>query len=282
MTRVLVTAALGTTGSLVAESLRTRGHEVTAASRRATGFDWYQPESFAAALAGARAVYLVPPAGDPEPAEVMTPFLAAARSAGVRRAVLLSASPAAPGAPGVGRVHRLIPDYFPEWAVLRPTWFMQNVLTATHPHAVSIREDGVLTTSTDGASVALIDAGDIAEVAAILLVGDVSPNTDLVLTGPEALTYDEVAGVIADVTGLPLRHRNMSGPDLQAYLGRFVPAAVAERLAALDRIIATGSQERVTGAVRDVTGHKPRTFRSWVVGRRGEFAVPAGSAFTER
>jgi uncharacterized protein YbjT (DUF2867 family) len=275
MSRVLVTAALGTTGSFVAELLRARGHEVTAASRRVTGFDWYQPGTYAEALVGARAVYLVPPSGEPAPADVMTPFLAAARDAGVRRAVLLSASPAAPGAPGVGRVHSLIPDFFAEWAVLRPTWFMQNVLAPQHPHAISIREDGVLVTSTDGARVALIDANDIADVAAHLLTADVTPNTDLILTGPESLTYDEVAATIADVIEQPLRHRDVPEPELRAYLGRFLPPAAAERMAALDRIIATGSQAGVTDTVRKVTGRAPRPFAAWAVSRRGKFVVPA-------
>jgi hypothetical protein len=49
----------------------------------------------------------------------MAPFLAAARDAGVRRAVPLSAFPVASGAPGVGRVHSLIPDFFAAWVVSR-------------------------------------------------------------------------------------------------------------------------------------------------------------------
>lgn len=272
MTRVLVTAALGTTGSLTAERLRAWGHEVTAASRRATGFDWYRSDTYADALIGADAVYLVPPPSAPEPVEVMAPFLAAARKAGVRRAVLLSASPAIPGGPGVGRVHSLIPDFFTEWAVLRPTWFMQNVLTPTHPHALSIRTGGTLITSTDGARVALIDAGDIADVAAHLLTADTAPGTDLVLTGPQALTYDEVAAVIADVTGLALDHRSVAQPELATYLKQFLPAATAERMTSLDRIIATGSQARITGVVESITGRPPRTFHDWVSTQRPMFA----------
>lgn len=270
MTRILVTAALGTTGSLVAGLLRSRGHEVTAASRRATGFDWNQPETYAPALSGASAVYIVPPAGEPEPAKVMEPFLRAAFQADVRRAVLLSASPVVPGDSGAGRVQSLIPEYFPEWTVLRPTWFMQNVLTPTHPHAITLRT-GTLVTSTDGARVALIDAADIAEVAVHALTGTPS-NTDLLLTGPSALTYDEVVSTISEVAGLSLQHRDVPSEELVSHLTQWLPAAAAARMAGLDRIIAAGGQARVTSTVSDVTGRPPRTFRDWVTGHRDLFA----------
>ncbi|WP_033338281.1 Rossmann-fold NAD(P)-binding domain-containing protein [Catenuloplanes japonicus] len=258
MTHVLVTAALGTTGSRVAALLRDRGHAVTAVSRRATGFDWTRPETFPATLngraestgisgsGGSTAAYLVPPPGGAD----LAPFLDAASRAGVQRAVLLSSSPADP-AP----VRELLGNRFAEWAVLRPTWFMQNVVTPAHSHALSVREGGTLLTSTDGARVALIDAGDIADVAAALLTSATAPNADLVLTGPEALTYAEVAAIM----GVPAK--DVTAEELVAYLSEFSPSA--DRMAALDRIIATGSQARITDTVRTVTGRPARTFRDW-------------------
>ncbi|MCZ9338724.1 ergot alkaloid biosynthesis protein, partial [Streptomyces sp. TRM76130] len=70
---------------------------VKAASRQAAlvagaepvPFDWYDPATHAAALDGVDRVYLIPPVGDSEPAAIMLPFLRQARTAGVRRAVLL-------------------------------------------------------------------------------------------------------------------------------------------------------------------------------------------------
>ncbi|WP_030674148.1 NAD-dependent epimerase/dehydratase family protein [Streptomyces sp. NRRL B-1347] len=265
---VLVTGATGTTGSRVAARLRALGHTVRAASRRAgaggdlVGFDWYDPDTHAAALRGADRVYLVPPVAEPEPAAVMGPFLERARAAGVTRAVLLGSSAIEAGGPGVGQVHRLLADGgpFEEWAVLRPSWFMQN-FTGDHLHAAGIRGDGVLTTATGTGRVGFVDADDIAAVAARALTDPVAPGPDLVVTGPEALTYTEVAAVVTRVTGRAVRHRSVSPGALVAQLtGLGMPAAFAELLAALDDGISRGAEDRVTDTVERVTGTPPRTF----------------------
>ncbi|MFJ8210635.1 hypothetical protein [Streptomyces sp. NPDC096033] len=49
-----------------------------------------------------------------------------------------------------------------------------------------------------------VDAEDIVAVAVRTLTGLRAPNTDLVLTGPEALGYDDIATVVAEVTGRPV------------------------------------------------------------------------------
>lgn len=168
----LVIGASGTTGSRVVAQLAAAGHGVKAASRRATPvlgaapvrFDWYDPSTHAAALDGADRVYLIPPLADSDPVAVMVPFLRQARAAGVHRAVLLSSSAIPEGGPAVGSVHRALPDLVEQWAVLRPSWFMQN-FTGKHAHALSIRERGSILTATGSGRVGFIDAGDIAAVA---------------------------------------------------------------------------------------------------------------------
>jgi uncharacterized protein YbjT (DUF2867 family) len=191
----LVIGATGTTGSRTATQLIAAGHRVKAASRRATPlpgaepvrFDWYDPTTYADALTGADRLYLVPPVGDTNPAAVMLPFLQQARAVGAHRAVLLSSSAVPEGGPGVGVVHQALRGLFTRWAVLRPSWFMQN-FTGTHVHARSIREHGTILTAARSGRVGFVDADDIAAVAVRALDDDPAPNTDLVLTGPEALS----------------------------------------------------------------------------------------------
>ncbi|KAF4408838.1 NmrA family NAD(P)-binding protein [Streptomyces lycii] len=222
-------------------------------------FDWYDPATHDAALDGATGVYLVPPVGSADPAAVMLPFLDRARRAGVRRAVLLSSSQVARGGPLTGIVHRGVTELFGEWAVLRPSWFMQN-FTGRHLHADSIRATGVLTTATGDGRVAFVDAEDIAAVAAQALTDPAPHNTDWVLTGPEALSYDAVAAVVTGVTGRPVRHDAVPEEEMRARLAREMPAEFAAVLAGLDRLIAGGAEDRVTDAVERVTGRRPRSF----------------------
>ncbi|MEU9107670.1 NAD(P)H-binding protein [Streptomyces xanthophaeus] len=265
---ILVTGATGTTGSRTAAQLIAAGHRVKAAGRRATPlpgaepvrFDWYEPATFGAALDAVDRAYLVPPIGDPDPAAVMTPFLRQARAAGVRRVVLLSSSAIPAGGPAVGAVHRALPGLFDEWAVLRPSWFMQN-FTGAHAHADSIREEGVIRTAAGSGRVAFVDADDIAAVAVHALTAGRAPGTDLVLTGPQALSHDDVALILTQVTGRPVVHRHLTYEDLRERLAAAIPQEFAAMLAALDRAIAEGAEDRTTDTVRRLTGRPPNPFR---------------------
>lgn len=265
----LVIGATGTTGSRTAAQLTAAGHRLKAASRRAApvagaepvAFDWYEPGTHAAALEGVDRVSLIPPLGDSDPATVMLPFLRQARAAGVRRAVLLSSSAIPEGGPAVGAVHQALPGLFDEWAVLRPSWFMQN-FTGAHAHAESIREEGVIRSATGSGRVGFVDAEDIAAVAVSALTGEQAPNTDLVLTGPEALSYDDIAAIITEVTGRPVSHRQLSYEQLRDRLAAQIPAEFAALLAGMDRAIAEGSEDRVTDNVQRLTGRPAGTFRA--------------------
>ena len=267
----LVIGASGTTGSRVVAQLVAAGHGVKAASRRATPvpgaapvrFDWYAPSTHAAALDGADRVYLIPPPADPDPVAVMVPFLRQARAAGVHRAVLLSSSAIPEGGPAVGSVHRALPDLVEQWAVLRPSWFMQN-FTGKHEHALSIAEHGSILTATGSGRVGFIDAQDIAAVAFRALTNEHAPDTDLVLTGPETLSYDDIAAIMTEVTGRLVVHRSLSYEQMRDRLAAQIPEEFAAMLAGLDRAIAEGSEDRVTDAVQRLTSRPARTFRAFL------------------
>ena len=66
----------------------------------------------------------------------------------MRRVVLLSASAVPEGAPGLGTVHRYLRERVPEWAVLQPSWFMQNFVNERHHHGSTLKHDGVVVTAT--------------------------------------------------------------------------------------------------------------------------------------
>ncbi|MFD7548162.1 NAD(P)H-binding protein [Streptomyces sp. NPDC059816] len=268
---VLVIGATGTTGSRVVRGLVARGHRVRAASRsgalvpgaQGVRFDWYEHATHAPALDGTDRVYLVPPPACADPASTMLPFLELARASGVRRAVLLSSSAIPAGGPAVGRVHRALPELFEEWAALRPSWFMQN-FTGDHAHARSIREEGTIRTATGGGRVAFVDADDIADVAVHALTDARVPGTDLVVTGPAALGYDEVATILSEVGGRTVTHRQLTYEQLRDRLALAMPVEFAAVLAGLDGDIAAGAEDRTTDTVLRVTGRRPRDFRTHV------------------
>ncbi|WP_254787688.1 NAD-dependent epimerase/dehydratase family protein [Curtobacterium sp. UNCCL20] len=275
---MLVTGGTGKTGSAVARLLAERGDaEPVIASRsggRAGGapsgvrFDWNDEASTIQALEATRpdALYLIAPPRDPDPLSAMGPFIAAARERGVRRAVLLGAKPVASGDAGLGEVYPAVADAFEEWAVLRPSWFMQDFVT-DHHLAAMVRAGVLQTASTDG-RVTYIDAEDIAAVAAVALTSSTLDNGELVLTGPEALTPEAVATTIGGVLGRTIRVDHVTESALAEELAERLPAGLAAALAHAD---ATSSGDRTTDTVERVTGRPPRTLARFVRDERAAF-----------
>ncbi|MGW4467965.1 ergot alkaloid biosynthesis protein [Micromonospora sp. NPDC004704] len=270
---ILVTGSTGNTGRRIAARLAQLGRPVRGASRRRPAeaeaarrhvhFDWDDQRTYPAALDGVRAVYLIPPIGATDPARQMRPFLDLAHGTGVRRVVLLSSSAIPAGGTGLGLVHTAIGDMFPEWAVLRPSWFMQN-LADDHMHAHSIRERGEIVTATGHGRVGFIDAADIAAVAVRALTDPTPHNTDHILTGPQALSYAEIAATITELSGRPVRHRSVTVDTMRQRLtDTGIPDEFAALLAGMDHAIAGGAEDRTTATVTDVTGRAPTSFRDF-------------------
>jgi uncharacterized protein YbjT (DUF2867 family) len=93
-------------------------------------------------------------------------------------------------------VHAFIAESFPEWAVLRPSWFMQN-FAGRHPHA------------------------------------------DAILTGPAALSYDDVAGILSRASGREITHHDVGYERMGEAFEAGLPGEYARFLAGLDALIAS-------------------------------------------
>ena len=271
MTGVLVTGGTGKTGRELVRLLRGRGVPVRVASRNpaaddpdAVRFDWDDPATHPAALAGRDRVFVVPPVQSLDPMPTVGPFLAEAQRLGVRKVVLLGSSiPLAPRALELAAQVLAQPGGF----VLRASGFMQNFLSP-HPLGARIQRDGEIRTAAGDGRVAWIDARDIAATAAALLPDlDAVPGDqrDYLLTGPQALSYPEAAAIITAGTGRPVRVVHASADqqvaDLQA---AGIPAQFAAILAAADAGVRPGREDELSTAVLDVTGHPPRTFTQFV------------------
>ena len=261
---VLVLGGTGTTGRRVAHGLAREGRSVRAVSRStAVRFDWSDAATHGPALAGVRAVYLLPPVGVPEPEPVVAPFVERALAGGVRRFVLLSASVIAEGDAGVGQLHALLRRIAPEWAVLRPSWFMQNLESGSHT-AADVRDLGELATSVGDGRIAFVDADDIAAVAVRALLDEQPHQGEHVITGPAALSYDDVAAVLTRVSGRRVVHRRVTRDVVRRRMERAgIPADYAEVLSAMEGPLSAGIEDRTTDAVQRVTGRPPRSLQAW-------------------
>ncbi|MDP5220560.1 ergot alkaloid biosynthesis protein [Ruegeria sp. 2205SS24-7] len=265
---ILVTGGTGKTGSRVVGQLKAKGVSPRVGTRSPKGendarFDWKDPSTFDAAFKGVRAVYLIAPTDTVDSLGGMQPGLEAALAAGVQRFVLLSGSSLEEGGPMMGAVHAWLRSNALEWAVLRPAWFMQN-FSELH-HRDPIRDEAAIYTATDDGRIGFIDAGDIAACAAALLVADTVENTDYILTGPEAISYDVVAETLTNQLGRQISHNRLTIDGLaERHQGLGLPEEYARSLAAMDGAIAAGSEDRVTGNVQKLTGKVPTSIAEFV------------------
>lgn len=258
---VLVTGGTGTTGRMVVQGLKEQGIATKVGTRRPSNggevlFDWQKPESAQAAFAGMDAVYVVAPTNTSDHRKVVLPVLDIARSYGVRRFVLLSASSLEEGGPMMGQIHSYLKDNAPEWTVLRPTWFLQN-FSQKH-HLTTIREENAIYSATGSGRVGFIDASDIARAAVSALVENQSWNRDFILTGPETLSYADVASKISDIIGRAIRHVNLSVDQLsERHRAGGLDKDYAQVLASMDKWIEQGNEDRVTDGVLNLTQQGP-------------------------
>jgi uncharacterized protein YbjT (DUF2867 family) len=159
----VVLGGTGQTGRRLVAALR--GTPVRAVSRSTeVRFDWSDRETWAGALAGATAVYLVAPA-EPELSEV---FVKQATAAGVRRFVVLSGR-------GIDRVQgfasmrmaeEAVQASDAEWTILRANNFNQN-FDEDLWHAPLVA--GRLALPMGAVPEPFVDVQDVAHVAAALL-----------------------------------------------------------------------------------------------------------------
>lgn len=266
----LVTGGTGKTGRHVVDRLVAGSTPVRIASRTpgavpdgatAVRFDWDDPTTHDAALDGVETAYLVAPALVLDPSPVMVPFVERARAAGVQRMVLLSANGMEQAPPdfGLNAVQQALVTSGAQWAALQPTWFLQNLTEGFL--APGIARD-TLAFPGGGGRNAWIDTRDIADVAVAALHG--KADGVLLLTGPELLSFADLAAEISRVGGREVRYDDQAPEELAAVLaGAGFPDDYAGLMQQLAAAIRDGHAEQLSTTVQDVTGRPARTLRQF-------------------
>src|SRR5215203_1487384 len=264
MQKILVSGATGNVGSRVVHELRERGVPVRAFVRErdravqmlghdvelAVG-DFGEPGSIQAALDGMDGVFLAC-SNQPQQVEYENRVIDAAEEAGVRRIVKLSALGAELGSPvAFWDWHARIEDHLRAsdvpFVILRPTFSMANLLAS----AEAVKYTGKL----------FAPAGDAGK--------------GYTLTGPEAITFGQVAGYLRGALGREIEYLNV--PDeaaLQSMVEQGLLEFVAGQIVTVFGILRGGAQERTSGTVWTLTGRDPVGFAEFA----GEHAPLFGEA----
>ena len=217
---ILVTGAAGKTGRAVIRVLAAKGESVRALVHRPEQIrlveelgaqdvvvgDMHLQATMDRAAQGTRAIYHICPNVSPDEVSIGQTAIAAARSAGVQHFVYHSVlHPQVQAMPHHWlkmRVEERLFESGLSYTVLQPAAYMQNVLAQWDrsveqgvypvPYAVETR-------------LGMVDLEDVAEVAAVVLTEPGHAGATYELAGAEALTQTEVATILSQQLGRPVR-----------------------------------------------------------------------------
>ena len=192
---------------------------------------------------------------------------------GVRRIVKLSVM-GADGQSAImfarvhGRVEELIRHSGCEWSFIRPNMFMQNLFWYR-----GALVGGSLPLPLGEAAVSHVDGGDVATVAARLVVEEGHAGAVYTVTGPEALTGEQMAAVLSEALGRAIAYQPVSSDGFRTYLkGSGEADYVVEAEVELFYCWSRGHSRDVTDAVRVVTGQAPISLSEFVQRERTQLA----------
>ncbi len=274
---ILVTGASGMVGRALVTELTASGTpfragfstEAKAAAARGGGLnavvcDFTRPATIAEALSGCDRLFLLSGGLREQTAAEVAAVRAAAR-ARVEHIVKLSVWGAAEEQFSFARIHRPVEREIEAsgvgWTHLRPNGFLQILLTAT-----PLLEQGTLCQPGGSAAISHIDVRDVAAVAAACLTRAGHAGRAYALSGPEALTWSEIAARMTATLGRPVRYVDV--PDEQARQGMLaagLPAWHVEWVLDSSRYSRAGHAARVTHDVRQVLGRAPITLERFLL-----------------
>ena len=273
---ILVTGATGKVGREVVRQLAASGAPVRALVRDPVGAsairlpgidvvtgDLGLPETLAPAFAGVERVFLLVPAHR-EQLAFDTNAVDAALAAGARRIVKVSVAGGPDSGTQIGRWHwageKKVESSGLDFTFLRPSLYMQQSLV----YARSISVSGTFSAPLGTGAVALVDARDVAAVAVRALTEEGHSRRIYDLTGPEALTFDEMADAISNAIGRPVSYVHIP-PEyaLKQMLADGVPRWIAEDMLILFASFREGYGAGVSDAVPRITGRPAGTFRQF-------------------
>ncbi|MEV4512087.1 NmrA family NAD(P)-binding protein [Dactylosporangium sp. NPDC049525] len=271
---ILLTGATGTIGRHLLRILTEAGAPVRAVTRGAPLPGVESVRTVGAGLDGVTALFLHPRvAGDGAPG-----ILAAARAAGVRKVVALTALNVED--PEDQQPSRAVGDRNKEldlaardsglaWTTLRAAAFAGNTARAFGPQ---IKAGATVRYPFRAFQESLVDERDIAEVAARALREDALAGQALELTGPQSLTHGEQVATIGAVLHRPLCFEEVPAEVAQWQLvARGMPQAFAGALMERYERHLDRPQHPPTGVVQEVLGRPAIPFATWVADHADAF-----------
>jgi len=230
------------------------------------------------ALAGVDAVFLLTPHGYTM-ADLQLRVIRELRRTGIK-IVKLSATSSAirPDGPQICREHWEVEEVLKAseqpFVILRPNAFMQTMINQIM--LPTIKATGKMPNAIGAAGLSMIDAKDIGDVAAKVLTEPTWDGETLVLTGPRAVSYYEIADLIGQLRGQQIDVLEITPADVrESSLARGLELWEAEHFQEMYQMFRDNESSYVSDDVERVTGHAAGTIESYLERHAGAFKIDA-------
>jgi uncharacterized protein YbjT (DUF2867 family) len=284
---ILITGATGNNGQELVRQLSALGQVVRALVRdpaKATHLkgpnvelvagDFDRPETLEAALQGTEKAFLLTPVAESF-VSWQKAFLEAAQRASVKHVVKFSGMGAGPDAgAGLLRLHHQTDEILRQsgvpFTILQPNSFHQNILSS----ATGIKGQNQFYLPLKNAFQSTVDIRDINAVAARVFTSPGHEGKTYVITGPEALTFQQVAEKLSEVLGRRIHYVDVplaaaENSMRQAGMPEWNVRTVGELL----DYFASGGAAVVTDTVPQLLGRPAISFEQFAWDHRAAFGA---------
>jgi uncharacterized protein YbjT (DUF2867 family) len=273
--KVLVTGATGNTGSLLVPALLSAGVDVRILVRNEAKAkplkdlgaevvlgDLDQPETILSAVKNVDKIYLLTWNGETQLQQAKNVIDAAKKSGNPH---IIRHSMWGPENSRIikqgYKIEEMLKASGLPWTILKPTFYMQNTMMAVQ----TITSDGVIYWDMKDGKLGMIDVRDIADAALAVITGEGHENKSYILTGPEAISFNDVAKTFSNFLDNDIKYVSVPGEAaLQAMVGMGVPEWIAKGYVELSEGFSADFANSTTKNVEILTGHPARSFEQFV------------------
>ncbi len=243
--------------------------------------DFEDPKGLEAALAGVDRVLIISTDAIDRPGRRLAQHLAAvaaAASAGVKHAVYTSmpnpeTSPVVFAPDHLGTEQALKASGLSH-TILRMCWYADFLIPTLAPAVAS----GKLIAATGQGGAPYVTREDCAQAAAAALASSDTSNKTWNVTGPDLMTYVELAKLASELTGRPVSFVPVTPEERVAQLiAAGTPEFIAKLLVSSQMAIAQGRMGTPSTAVKELTGREPISVREFLSKHR-EALMPAAQS----
>ena len=158
------------------------------------------------------------------------------------------------------KIEQMIKSSGLPWTLLKPTFYMQNTMMA----AQTISSDGVIYWDMKDGNLGMIDLRDIAETAFTVITNEGHEGRSYILTGPEAISFNDIARIFSKVLGKEVKYLNVPGDaSYQAMTGMGMPEWIAKGYVELSEGFSENFANSTTKNVEILTKHPARSFEQF-------------------